>query len=45
MEDNIKADIEAIDLDLIHLTQDKDKWRALVRTRMNLPSRRMLGLF
>jgi hypothetical protein len=38
-EDNIKIDFEEIgwdDMDWIDLVQDKDQWRALVNTVMNL---------
>jgi hypothetical protein len=38
-EDNIKLDHREIrfgDVDWIHLTQDGDRWRALVNTVMNL---------
>jgi hypothetical protein len=38
-EDNIKMDLREIglgDVDWIHLAQDKDRWRALVNTVMNL---------
>jgi hypothetical protein len=38
-EDNIKKDLREIglgDRDWIHLAQDKDSWRALVDTVMNL---------
>jgi hypothetical protein len=38
-EDNIKMDLGEIgfgDLDWIHLGQDKDRWRAVVNTVMNL---------
>jgi hypothetical protein len=38
-EDNIKMDLRKIgfgDVDWIHLAQDKDRWRALVNTVMNL---------
>jgi hypothetical protein len=38
-EDNIKMDVRDIGwggVDWIHLTQDKDQWRALVNTVMNL---------
>jgi hypothetical protein len=38
-EDNIDMDLWEIwfgDVDWIHLAQDKDRWRALVNTVMNL---------
>jgi hypothetical protein len=38
-EDNIKMDLREIgfgDVDLIHWAQDRDRWRALVNTVMNL---------
>jgi hypothetical protein len=38
-EDNIKMDLREIgfgDADWIHLAQDRDRWRALVNTVMNL---------
>jgi hypothetical protein len=38
-EDNIRLDLEEMRweaVDLIHLTQDKDQWWALVNTVMNL---------
>jgi hypothetical protein len=38
-EDNIRMDIREIGweaVDWIHLTQDRDKWRALVNTIMNV---------
>jgi hypothetical protein len=38
-KDNIKMDLMEIgfgDVDLIHLAQDRDRWRALVNTVMNL---------
>jgi hypothetical protein len=38
-EDSIKMDLREIgfgDVDWIHLAQDRDRWRALVNTVMNL---------
>jgi hypothetical protein len=38
-EDNIKIDLREIwfgDVDFTHLAQDRDRWRALVNTVMNL---------
>jgi hypothetical protein len=38
-EDNIKMDLREIgfgDVDWIHLAQDRDRWRALLNTVMNL---------
>jgi ribosome biogenesis protein Nip4 len=38
-EDNIKMDLREIgfgDVDSIHWAQDRDRWRALVNTVMNL---------
>jgi hypothetical protein len=38
-EDNIKMDLREIvfgDVDWIHLAQDRDRWRAVVNTVMNL---------
>jgi hypothetical protein len=38
-EDNIKMDLREIgfgDVDWIHLAQDRDRWRALVNTVINL---------
>jgi hypothetical protein len=38
-EDNIKIDLRETgfgDVDWIHLAQDRDRWRALVNTIMNL---------
>jgi hypothetical protein len=38
-EDNMKMDLREIrfgDVDWIHLAQDRDRWRALVNTVMNL---------
>jgi hypothetical protein len=38
-EDNIKMDLREMgfgDMDWIHLAQDRDRWRALVNTVMNL---------
>jgi hypothetical protein len=38
-EDNIKMDLREIgfgDVDWIHLAQDRDRWRALVNTVMNV---------
>jgi hypothetical protein len=38
-EDNMKMDLREIgfwDVDWIHLAEDRDRWRALVNTVMNL---------
>jgi hypothetical protein len=38
-EDNIKMDLRDLEwgsMDWIHLAQDRDQWRALVKTVMNL---------
>jgi hypothetical protein len=38
-EDNIRMDLRVIGwsvMDWIHLAQDRDQWRALVKTAMNL---------
>jgi hypothetical protein len=38
-EDNIELDLREMELggmDWIHLVQDRDRWRALVKTVMNL---------
>jgi hypothetical protein len=38
-EDNIKTDLRKIvfgDVDWIHMARDRDRWRALVNTVMNL---------
>jgi hypothetical protein len=40
-EDNIKMDLREMGfgvVDWIHLAQDRDRWRALVNTVMNLPA-------
>jgi hypothetical protein len=44
--DNIKMDLRKMGwygMDLIDLSQDRDQWKALVNTVMNLGSRKMLG--
>jgi hypothetical protein len=45
--DNIKIDLREIggsdDMDCIDLAQDRDQWRALVETVMNLRFHKMLG--
>ena len=38
-EDNIKMDLQEVgcgDMDRIHLTQDRDRWRTLVSAVMNV---------
>jgi hypothetical protein len=34
--DNIKIDLRETGVDWVHLAQDRDQWRALVNTVMNL---------
>jgi hypothetical protein len=34
--DNIKMDLRGCGMDWIDLAQDRDRWRALVNTEMNL---------
>jgi hypothetical protein len=44
--DNIKMDLREIvwdDIDWIDLAQDRDQWKALVRTEMNFGSHKMSG--
>jgi hypothetical protein len=44
--DNIKMDLREIEwdgMDWIDLAQDRDQWRALVNTVMNLRAHKMLG--
>jgi hypothetical protein len=39
LEDNIKMNLEEIgyeDVDWIHLAQNRDQWRAVVNTAMNI---------
>jgi hypothetical protein len=46
-EDNIKmehGEIRFGDVDWIHLAQDRDRWRAVVNTVMNLRVHKMLGI-
>jgi hypothetical protein len=45
-EDNSKIDLRGIEwdgMDWIHLVQDRDKWRALVNTVINLRFHKSLG--
>jgi hypothetical protein len=45
-EDNIKMDLrEMAGMDLIHLAQDRDQWRALGNTVMNIRIPYRLGKF
>jgi hypothetical protein len=46
--ENIKMDLREIgwdDMDWIDLAQNRDQWRALVNTVMNLGFHKMLGSF
>jgi hypothetical protein len=46
-EDNIKMDLREIgfgDVDWIHWTQDRERWRAVVNTVMNLGFHKMRGI-
>ena len=46
-EDNIKMDIEEVGcggMDWIQVAQDRDRWRALVNTVMNLRFPKMRGI-
>jgi hypothetical protein len=36
MQGNIKMDLKAVGCGLIHLAKDRDQWRAVVNTVMNL---------
>jgi hypothetical protein len=48
LEDNIKTDLEEIVYkveDRFHLAQDRDQWRALVNTEMNLQVPQNVGNF
>ena len=46
-EDNIKMDVEEVKggVDLMKLAQDRDRWRALVNTAMNLRFPKNAGNF
>ena len=46
-EDNIKMDLQGVgcgDMDWMELAQDRDRWRALVSTAMNLRVPKMRGI-
>jgi len=43
-EDNIKMDLQKVGGDWMELSRDRDRWRALVSTAMNLRVPKMRGI-